>query len=49
MAEPTKIETTKKLASLRQIRIAIVHFEQRQYECAITLAGAGEGICPKTR
>lgn len=29
----TKVETTKKLASLRQIRAAIGHFELKQYEC----------------
>ena len=37
------IETSKKSSALRQIRAAIGHFHLKQYECAITLAGAGEG------
>jgi hypothetical protein len=41
-----EVETTKKWASLRQIRAAIGHFELKQYECAMTLAGAGESIPP---
>jgi hypothetical protein len=47
MADPTAVETTKKWASLRQIRAAIGHFELKQYECAMTLAGAGESILPE--
>jgi hypothetical protein len=46
MAKAPGIETNKKWASLRQIRAAIGHFEQKQYECAMTLAGAGESILP---
>ncbi len=46
MVDPHKVETNKKWASLRQIRAAIGHFEQKQYECAMTLAGAGESILP---
>jgi|SRR5580704_12066071 hypothetical protein len=34
---------TKKEAALRQINAAIQHFELKEYECAITLAGAAEG------
>jgi hypothetical protein len=34
---------TKKDAALRQITAAIKHFEDKEYECAITLAGAAEG------
>jgi hypothetical protein len=34
---------TKKEAVLRQINAAIQHFEKKEYECAITLAGAAEG------
>jgi hypothetical protein len=34
---------TKKEAALRQITAAIQHFEDGEYECAITLAGAAEG------
>jgi hypothetical protein len=47
MATAPKVETSKKWASLRQIRAAIGHFELKQYECAITLAGAGESILPE--
>ena len=46
MADASQVETNKKWASLRQIRAAIGHFEQKQYECAMTLAGAGESILP---
>ena len=46
MAAGKSIETNKKWASLRQIRAAIGHFELKQYECAMTLAGAGESILP---
>lgn len=34
---------TKKEAARRQITAAIEHYEKGEYECAITLAGAGEG------
>ena len=37
------IRTDKKLSSLRQILAGIEHFEKKDYECAITLAAAGEG------
>ena len=37
------IKTTKKISAARQIRAAIGHFNLKQYDCAITLAGAGEG------
>jgi len=36
------IKTTKKLSAKRQILAAIEHFHKKDYECAITLAGAGE-------
>jgi hypothetical protein len=36
-------EVTKKEAAFRQINAAIKHFEDKQFECAITLAGAAEG------
>src|SRR5437016_3103522 len=41
------IETDKKRASLRQICAAIDHFHKGNYECAITLAAAGEGCVPE--
>jgi hypothetical protein len=47
MADAPSVKTNKKWASIRQIRMAIGHFKQKQYECAITLAGAGEGILPE--
>jgi hypothetical protein len=37
------IKTTKQVSARRQIGAAIQHFERKDYECAITLAGAGEG------
>ena len=46
MVAGKSIETNKKRASLRQIRAAIGHFDLKQYECAMTLAGAGESILP---
>jgi hypothetical protein len=33
---------------VRQIHCAIEHLHRGDYECAITLAGAGEGILPDT-
>lgn len=42
------IKTDKKLSSLRQILAAIEHFEKKDYECAITLAAAGEGQVKET-
>ncbi|MBB4370107.1 hypothetical protein GGD63_002900 [Bradyrhizobium sp. cir1] len=39
------INTTKKISALRQILAALEHFEKKDYECAITLAAAGEGQC----
>jgi hypothetical protein len=43
-----EIETTKQLAALRQITAAIEHLRKREYECAITLAAAAEGLLPPT-
>jgi hypothetical protein len=43
---PDTVETTITLASLRQIQAAIAHFEKGEYECAVTLAAAGEGMLP---
>ncbi len=37
------IKTTKQIAAYRQIVSAIEHLHKKNYECAITLAGAGEG------
>src|SRR5262249_11100165 len=48
MAEQVQIETSRKLAALRQINAAITHLENAELECAITLAGAAEEILPNT-
>jgi hypothetical protein len=37
------IKTTKQLSAFRQTVGAIEHFHKKDYECAITLAGAAEG------
>jgi hypothetical protein len=37
------VKTTKKLSALRQTCAAIEHLHKKDYECAITLAGAAEG------
>jgi hypothetical protein len=39
----TMITTTKQLSAFRQTAAAIDHFHRKDYECAITLAGAAEG------
>ena len=46
MANPTQIETTIRVASMRQIHAAINHLHRGDFECAITLAAAGEGMLP---
>lgn len=45
---PASIEVTAKVASMRQIHAAIEHAEIQNYECAITLAAAAEGMLPAT-
>jgi len=42
------IKTTKQLAATRQIQAAIEHFWKDEYECAIILAAAAEGLLPDT-
>jgi hypothetical protein len=42
------VQTTKQLASLRQIRAAIEHFHKQEFERVITLAAAAEGLLPPT-
>jgi hypothetical protein len=37
------VRTDKRLAAQRQIFAAIEHLHKKDYECAITLAGAAEG------
>lgn len=48
MATPVSIDTHIRLASMRQIHCAIDHLHRGDYECAITLAGAAEGMLPDT-
>src|SRR6266404_5200340 len=43
-----QFETTKQLAALRQIGAALEHLSKREFECAITLAAAAEGLLPPT-
>jgi hypothetical protein len=42
------IETNKQLAALCQIHYAMALFRQNELECAVTLAGAAEGVIPTT-
>jgi hypothetical protein len=46
LENPTFIDTNIRLASMRQIHCAIEHFHRGDFEAAITLAGAAEGILP---
>jgi hypothetical protein len=48
MATPVSIETDIWLASMRQIHCSVEHLHRGDYECAITLAGAAEGMVPET-
>jgi hypothetical protein len=48
MAGPAFIETNIRLAAMRQIHAAIEHQQRQDYECAITLAAAAEGMLPTT-
>jgi hypothetical protein len=48
MATPVSIDTHIRLASMRQIHCAIEYLHGGDYECAITLAGAAEGMLPDT-
>lgn len=42
------IHTNRKLAAVRQIEAAIDHYRAGQFECAITLSAAAEGLLPET-
>lgn len=42
------LETTKRVAALKQIQGAIWHCRHEQFECATTLAAAAEGLLPNT-
>jgi hypothetical protein len=46
MGNPYRIETSCHYASMRQIHAAIEHWQRGDFECAMTLAGAAEGMLP---
>jgi hypothetical protein len=48
VGNPESIETNVRFASMRQIHAAIDHLHRGDFECAITLAGAAEGMLPNT-
>jgi hypothetical protein len=48
MGNPPHIDTCVRYASMRQIHAAIEHLHRGDFECAITLAAAGEAILPLT-
>ncbi len=48
MGNPPHIDTSVHYASMRQIHAAIEHLHRGDFECAITLAAAGEGMLPPT-
>ena len=48
MGNPRSIDTNIRYASMRQIHAAIEHINRGDFECAITLAGAAEGMLPNT-
>jgi hypothetical protein len=43
------VETNQQLASKRQIHAAIDHLKKSDFESALTLAGAAEGVLPDTK
>jgi hypothetical protein len=46
-SSPRKLlRTSKKASALRQLSAAIAHFHKDEFDCAITLAAAAEGILP---
>jgi hypothetical protein len=47
MTNSAPIDTTVHFASMRQINAAIEHLHRGDFECAITLAGASEGMLPE--
>lgn len=42
------LETSKRTAAIKQIHAAIWHCRHEQFECAVTLAAAAEGLLPQT-
>src|SRR5258705_9700561 len=48
VGNPQHIKTWVRYASMRQIHAAIKHLDRGDFECAITLAAAGEEMLPPT-
>ena len=48
IGNPQHIKTCVRYASMRQIHAAIEHLDRGDFECAITLAAAGEEMLPPT-
>jgi hypothetical protein len=48
VGNPSHIDTDVRFASMRQMHAAIEHLHRGEFECAITLAGAAEGMLPDT-
>src|SRR5882757_2766381 len=48
IGNPQHVDTCIRYASMRQIHAAIEHLHRGDFECAITLAAAGEGMLPPT-
>lgn len=48
MSNSADVQTKIQFASMRQINAAIEHLHGGDFECAITLAGAAEGMLPDT-
>src|SRR6266480_7666772 len=46
MGNPHHIQTSVQIASMRQIHAAIDHLRRGDFECAVTLAAAGERMLP---
>jgi hypothetical protein len=48
IANPHHIETCIRYAAMRQIHAAMTHLQRGDFECAMTLAAAGEAMLPPT-
>jgi hypothetical protein len=48
VGNPEHIEVTAQVAAMRQIHAAIEHLHRGDFECAITLGAAAEGMLPPT-
>jgi hypothetical protein len=48
MTNPPFIDTSIQIAAMREIHGAIDHFRRGDFECALTLAAAGQAMVPET-